>query len=390
MTLRVQPVVDPPAGSDWTYSVPGIYLERITAIQGTLVTLGGAATIAHDASGNGRDGAYNFPPDAPIFVASLLPAGGDGACFMRQPVAHSARTCINMPIPTMDFGAPWSMDCWQQATMPIPPFIDIADIYHGDPIGGAPDIRIQVDTGGHITVNQNAGNSWDTAVGYFADLLPHHLAVTYDGAVVVIYYDGVALPLVGVGVPFLNTAFDFGTVGGVVGIPDNFGTLDEFALYESVLTPADVAAHYVAASVSFPAYEAAVLANNPYAYYHLFDSGLGGRTPLLRVGDGTNIVADIGDGFPAQPTGSSFDYSWVVGASSDSQTLGGAVTTVGIPRLVLPGGYLVGTFTPDLQPTDQWRNVTVWWDDDVMSGHPDWDPYRFPPGAFLVYQPGTG
>jgi hypothetical protein len=166
--------------------------------------------------------------------------------------------------------------------------------------------------------------------------------------------------------------------------------LDEVAAYPSLLSAARVAAHN-AARGSFAAYSAAVLADSPGWYYHLDDSLAGtGRTPSLVVTDGSHVVQSIGQGFSAPTTLSPYSYSWQPGVSANSATPAGTAISIAIPKLIVPAGYVVKSVTPDIQPTDQWSSVAVWWSTDIMDALGEVNPYAYPPGAFLQYhQQGT-
>ncbi len=119
------------------------------------------------------------------------------------------------------------------------------------------------------------------------DATPHHLVVAIDTSVLdeveslptpTFYWDGVPIPYsgththIGGGFPPAYIYLGRGIFGGV---------MDEVALYPHVLSPARVAAHYAAASSSFPAYNTAVLTDNPAAYYHL-NEGTGDSGPRGR------------------------------------------------------------------------------------------------------------
>ena len=55
-------------------------------------------------------------------------------------------------------------------------------------------------------------------------------------------------------------------------------------------------------------------------------------------------------------------YTWVMGPNVNRQSPGGASNVVGLPQLILPAGYTVGTVTPAIGPYDQWSRITVQWD----------------------------
>ena len=64
--------------------------------------------------------------------------------------------------------------------------------------------------------------------------------------------------------------------------------------------------------------------------------------------------------------------------------------TIGIPPVVALPGTVLASSTAGLQPTDQWSGVRILWDDALQQIGPGYNPYAFPPGAFLTYHQQGG
>ncbi len=159
---------------------------------------------------------------------------------------------------------------------------------------------------------------------------------------------------------------------------------DEIAAGLGTFSAGAIAAAY-AARGSFAAYSFLFGGGFSQVYYHLDETTTGpGRTPALEITDGTTTTVRIPDGFTAQTTPGPYQFTWLPTASSDTRDPSGTITTSAMPQLVLPGGYTVGTRTPDLQPADQWSNINVWWDDNIQQSRV---PIDYPPGARLVIIP---
>lgn len=385
MTLRIVQVPDPAPGADFASVVPGRYLYNVTGVTAVLDTGGGgSSTLCFDVSGNGRSGTYQTILSAPPFVAGLLPAGGELALrTSKATFPWTPQTYVTTPdVP--DMGAPWSLECWAQVDAPIP--AGQVYLFTAAKNPGALDQRVIVETGaGQLEVNESAGNAWGVTTSAMSDHGPHHLVFTYDGAAVHIFVDGAELTLDYTGTPFANGAMSMSALGAFFGGASFLGILDEAAWYDYALDAAQVAAHYAAGAVSFSAYTATVLGDAPWFYYHLDAVGGGGRQVILVVAAAESVVEMIPTGFAVPTSDGPFAYSWQPNVSSSSQATGGITTTVAIPSLILPAGYSVASYTPDLQPTDQWSNVTIWWDDDVMNAMNGANAYAFPGGAKLRY-----
>src|SRR5690348_14913764 len=70
-----------------------------------------------------------------------------------------------------------------------------------------------------------------------------------------------------------------------------------------------------------------------------------GRHVDLTVTNGTDEVLAIPSGFGPPPGAGPYEYAWQPDLNSSSQSADGLLTTVAIPRLLLPAGYVVGSRT---------------------------------------------
>lgn len=382
MALYVERPLAPPPGVDWSYMIPGQYLERITGITATLTTPATLPTVMHDRSGNGNDGNYTYTPAVDPLSPGFF-AGANRVNWFEDGGAHFSYATTSAGC--CDITSAFSFDCWVQGDPTQSVF---------DPIfafGGPIAIGIEIFSNGSIIFQYSDGTFFQQrtcAAGSFPfDGAAHHFGCSYSGVAMAIYVDGIAVAGVTIGAggttPGLVTNPELGrqpiTPGGLgqqfVGQP---------AFYQSVLGAGTFAAH-AAAGTSLAAYSAAVLASSPVSYYDLDDETvIGGRTPGLVVTDGTSEVVLIPDGFTAQTTPGPYAYSWLPTLSSDTRDPTGTITSVAIPKLLLPAGYTVGTRTPDLTSGDQWSDISVWWDDDVMRSVSGVDRFVYPPGAYLT------
>jgi hypothetical protein len=384
MALYVERPPAPAAGADWRYTVPGIYLERITGITATLDTLASFPTVAVDASGNGNDGSYQTINGDP-FVPGLVV--GDLACdFSTNAFGPNTVDHVQTPAALIDFTTDFSIVClWENPTVAPTSF----DVYATQqPPGFNTGLLFNVSDGvlGAMRLDNAGFNFWQTVAGPIPyDGLPHLLAVTRTGATIKFYVDGVLIVnAFNVGAPNPGPQDDAG-INGFGGFGTNATlTVDEFGVWRRVLTAGEIAG-LQAARGSFAAYSAAVFALTPDAYYHLDDVPVStGRTPGLFVSDGTDAVLLIPDGFPAQTTPGPYRYSWSPTLRASNRDPTGTITSVAVPQLILPGGYVVGTRTPDIAPADQWSDVAIWWNDDAQR-RASLGPYVFPGPAHLVY-----
>lgn len=387
MSLYVIPVPAPPAGADWRYTVPGQYLEHVTGITATLNTTTFVPGTVEDVSGNGNNGS-TFPASiASDYVAGALTGDpglelGTGAAPFREVGFYPNENGAT-------FSAGWTFSYWARNTQ----FNSQLDLAAYD-AGAVPLFTLGASQTGNVSAFINAtGAEADAGLVFPLDGNWHMVTFVYHDATgrFSIYIDGVLKPLVidTAGGPVAPPTVDQLTFGQQsFNNPQSRGAVDEMFVVDAELSGATIAAIYATAP-DFANYTAAVLAQSPGFYYHLdpFTLAGGGRQVTLEITDGTHDVADIPAGFPTVVGASLFGYSWQPNLNSSSQTPAGTVTTVAIPDLILPAGYTVGTRTLDLASSDQWSDIFVWWNTDVMDASTFHNPYLYPPGATLQALP---
>lgn len=386
MPLRTVAIPNPPAGREWVALVPGKYLYDVTAITATLATPGGFTTM-HDASGNAHNGFYASTGGFPTSVAGIV-AGDAAAQFGALTGTHP---CASATIPptVIDWTGPFTIEFYATLGTGFNAGYVVAV---GPIVTGSYQLSLYLDTSGNLRLERQDGFTADDWLydlsALVLDGLGHRYCITYDATDAVLYLDtNVIAPLSSVVNGPTLTAATSARVNehqaSNTGVPF---VLDELAIYDHALTAGDDAAHAAAAAASFTAYTSAVLANTPGGYYHLDDGASTGRQPVLTVVTSTGIVEMIPTGFPISSAPGPYRYSWNPNLPASTQSPDGTVTTVAIPRLLLPAGYSVGTFTPDLETTDQWSDITLWWSDDAMNALDPINIYAYPPGVKLVYR----
>lgn len=384
MTQYALAVPTPPPGTDWSTTVPGIYLYDVTGITATLDTGAPGIPLFHDASGNGYDGVYSPGADPTLAVNQFGQPGavaGNDAVRMLAVVDFVDVAEVQTPM-AIDVSHDVSVEWWMRATVAnggLPTF-DCSRL-------GVPQVTVFVANDGTITFQRAGDALYVTDPGAFPLDGDWHLIdccfdfdapyrCNVDGVPVVIASEA---PIGSRGV--LNASID--ELAWSVDAAAALQYFDESALYPLALSDGQCAIHYLE-RIGIIGYESAVLADGAQAYYH-WDELIGGvgRTPGLAVTNGTNEVVLIGDGFAAQTTPGPYRYSWQPKQPNDTRAPDGLLTTVGIPELLLPGGYTIGTRTPDLDSNDQWSNVVVWWDDSIQQQQSPAAQYGYPPGATL-------
>lgn len=387
MSLYTLTIEDPGTGVDWAFTVPGNYIYDVTGIVATLSTGGSALTVMNDSSGNGNNGFYaQLQPPWPTSVAGIVPGDravqfGDFANPIDDPQGLAA---VNAAV--VDWTAPWSVECFIDP--PTFPFSGGYLFATGDGSAHSP-IALVVDAVGRFeldlrTLGSPTATMWDASAFLAAG---SYVTIEFDGANYVVTCDTNVLTQSGdpPGVP----------IGGdtdvllAAAIPPTLATsitIDEFAIYPYALG-ATIRGNHYANRGDFAAYSAAVLGDGPSAYYHLDETSSGtGRTPSLYVNNGLNDVITVPDGFTATSAPGPYQYSWQTNLTSSTQTANGLLTTVAIPKLIVPAGYTIGVHTPDLDGGDSWSSVTLWWNSDYMDSLASINPYAYPPGALLTYQ----
>lgn len=385
MTLRTLPIPDPAPGVDWSTVVPGKYLYDVTGITATLTTFGADPTVCVDASGSGSDLTYT-----PAKVAFGIP-GYVEVDYMAQWIAAGAGFIATGAIDSAFLtGNDLFLVAWTDATIAVgsgPPMISFV----GD-VGSGLQFFLTPVGGGMV----RAGLQWQNTGGGGASLIlsdpiapgRHMFGVRFDlGALKLQYYlDGAPwgafTSIIGTA-PNLDLTGTLG-IGGIMTSGAHF-SYDEVMLGGNLSVDADFANLY-ALRTDFALYTNAALAMGPEMYYHLDDTLPGtGRQVVLDVTVFPADLAQFGTGFPVVATSGPYRYSWQPGLTASSQTPDGTLTTVAIPRLIVPAGYVIGARTLDLDPSDQWSDITLWWDDTFMGSLADVSPYVYPPGVKLEY-----
>lgn len=385
MTIRTQIVPDPPPGQDWSTIVPGEYLWDVLTVNATLAA---------------QAGCLNFNQNTAMDCG--LPFGGP----------TSGRVDLGASAFTPGGGA-FSVELWIRPTTGFnPAFGRICSTCPGPPPGQQLMECIAI-PGGSIGFGYGFPFPFSTAVGSgvpSTDEWTHYVFLSHGtGTAFEIWENGVMLQTGATGA-YGATPATASTIGGRYSpAPFTFSAcvFDEVAFYHHALSPAAIAAHYAAGCTGFATYSAAVFADGPVSYYHLdegpgattvndatghghagivaetpafgapgFYEGGGPRYPALTITDGSNVIL-VAPSATGQVNGTTVQYSWYLANASAIPTPGTGIVSIALPRLVLPAGYVVESVTGELEPGDQWSEITVWWDDTLMGGMAGITPYDY-------------
>lgn len=223
-----------------------------------------SGTTAADSSGNGEDGTYVGAP-----VLGGAGAFPDSVGSVALGDATSAFGSITLPSAAFNPGAgSFTIEAWVQVLSDVNDFgaSNGALLYVGADNSDAHDMSFDVDPAGYtgdvgrlrfFMNNELVAQS----ASYPNDNGWHHVAVTWDAGTTTatLYIDGVSVgtgthAAVSYGPLFPNSTGwsaigGFGQSGGDP-FPATSGSVDEFALYESALSGARIAAHFAAATPS--------------------------------------------------------------------------------------------------------------------------------------------
>jgi uncharacterized protein (TIGR03382 family) len=194
----------------------------------------GTDTVAHDASGRGNDGAYVNGPSGLSTGAPLRYAGGGCALFLR--VAHQAVRVANMATSLKPAAA--TISVWFNATS--------VDTERSEVLS-AGDSYILYLTATGLGAGRRLAGRWDDVTVPVAGLLDgkwHHAAATISGAGMALFVDGAAaasLPNAGAIVYDVGTDLWIGRYGNGDRARDFEGRLDEVAVFDRVLSAAEIA-----------------------------------------------------------------------------------------------------------------------------------------------------
>lgn len=388
MTLYLATVPNPPAGQDWTYTVPGQYVEEIISVTATLNTTANPVT-AIDASGSAHPMTYD--------ATNLALSWGNVGPFAGSP-NNATRAALGF-----DRHHGWattaSNTAFNVTTLTIGAWVMVD--------GGTTSGNV-IFSNGHLSntltlvgyefgynfnlgllgLGWSLGGIASSAHGITSDVW-HHVAVTADGVNVKFYIDG-ALDATVAGVVTGSVQSDPQMIGDQVPTSPVSqmwqGRMAGVFVNSTALSGATIAG--IAANTNTSAqYKTAVNATSPLGLWMLDETvSTSGRTPSLRVTNGSATVGLYTPGIAPAGSGSPFTYSWLNNLSTNVQPPGSSTITAAIPDMILPAGYTIGTNTPDIQSTDQWSNIVIWWSSSYMDNVHNYQPFEYPPGACLEYK----
>ena len=386
MTLRTVSVPNPPAGQDWQVTVPGHELWNIVGITATLNGPNAPSALG-DSSGNGHPlgsvdntGAWKFGQTGPYGGGGGgLAVGSDGS-GQQLPVGKTAQVAA---FDLTNLTCMWF--AYVGANVSFQDYSFITDFGLGNNMKWGWGVRNNTNNPYDLD-NQNGNNEIIAKAAFASRNVWHHIAVTANGAQWEVFLDGASnftyaqrLPIAGDNGQIQiggSTSFGVSLIGRIAGV----------ALWNSVLSGGTIAS-LAGSGGSAAAYKAAALAQSPLGLWMLDGQTVGpSRTVALDITDGTTIVDAIPSGPSALASGGPYVYSWVPELAGTVTAPAGTSISVPIPNLVLPAGYTIGTSTPDIGGTDQWSNITVWWNDDIQEQTGGVTQFVYPPGAYLSYQ----
>jgi RHS repeat-associated protein len=253
--------VSTPSASVTTTGIASTYASTVlAAVPSIYYRLGDpSGTLAADSSGNGRNANYQSTPYT-LGVSGALVGDADpavtiqsGCCYFGQPTGGSEvqyKLAAGLP----SGNAARSIEVWVKTTNTGTQGLvgwgttTTHEVFQLRLVGGN---QIQLVTWGD---DRNF-----TAASSIADGFWHHIVVTYDGTTLSVYLDGQNIGTTTFSGALATTFNANGLilghdVWGGVGSDQFNGSLDEVAIYSSVLTPAQITAHYTAsgATQNFP------------------------------------------------------------------------------------------------------------------------------------------
>lgn len=392
MTLRVAQVPPPAAGQDWSYTIPGNYVEDVVGVAATLTTKLAVTTIP-DETGNGHTATVIAGNKSTLGAPGPYAGGANNFALFGNGDVTSHNAFAEAVAANVFNVANGTLECLVNVSTHNPALTDgngwgaldngatvVRVGYGSDRNSSADPVPLALVSNGSFRTITSPGslsrNAW------------HSIALTWDGTTFRLYIDGVAagthtgdMPIWSQGQPFIGSQ----EINNPV-----YGSQAACAFYGTTLTAGQIAAHFAALS-SWTAYRTAVLADSPIAFWGL-NTNPGGpsRTVALDITDGTHVVEEIPSGFASAGNVGTYAYSWQSQLGGNTQTPTQSTTTVAIPDLILPPGYTIGTRTLDIGATDQWSNISVWWNDTFQTGVGFQDRYEYPPGVHLVYRQAAG
>lgn len=231
-----------------------------------------SGTNAVDAIG-GLDATYQNTPT--LGAASLLAADSNTAVTLVAASLQDAERASDTGLPSGN--AAWSVEVWVKTTSAA----EMGLVGWGQNTAGSPAKAVQVGLlTGDLTFSSaelfHSFGSTDVDDG-----APHHLVWTWDGTTMLAYLDGAQ-----VGTGWTPGAFNV-TTGiqpitlGLAGSHYFDGTLDEVAVYQAALTPAQVLNHFTVAQP----YRALVKADGAVGHWRLGEA-TGGAADVIGASNG--------------------------------------------------------------------------------------------------------
>ena len=226
-----------------------------------------AGTLAADSSGNGRNGYYQSTPYA-LGVGGALTGDSDpavtiqsGCCYFGQPTGGS-EVQYKLPAGLPSGNAPRSIEVWAKTTNTGTQGLVGWGITNTHQM-----FQLRLVGGNQIQLVTWGDDRNFTAASPIADGFWHLIVVTYDGTTLAVYLDGQNLGTTSFSGALATTFNANGLilghdVWGGVGSDQFNGSLDEVAIYATVLTSTQITAHYAAsgAAQGFPGAPTAVSA----------------------------------------------------------------------------------------------------------------------------------
>ncbi len=231
---------------------------------------GGNATGASTSSpsGNGLNGTYvaGYTLGVPGAMS------GDTAVALDGTSGH-----VNVPATALNNLSAGTLEAWVNLSANTNETIfakqdnninsyGIFSVGYQSPVGGGSPGHLYFQGHDYVPVAVSAGT---VSTGSY-----HHVAVVFSSTAATFYIDGVQDSTTSGDYSVGNdtNATVQASIGAWLGDGAGHylhGSVDELATYSTALSASQIAAHYQAAASGFAAYQAAVLANVPTAYYHL-------------------------------------------------------------------------------------------------------------------------
>jgi hypothetical protein len=211
-----------------------------------------SGTTMTDSSGNSRSGTY---ANVTLAATGLLAGDSDTAASFNGTASKGTVNNASW----MDVGTAFTVEAWISTS--ATGFREIAAQYNTSSVR-AWEFRIDSTTGALNFIKLAGGTTSSIGSGSIRDGAKHHCVATYDGANIRLYVDGVLNQTTASTGSISGTLADLHI--GVRSIDQWFsGTIDEVALYGTVLSGTRIAAHYTAGIINGTL--AATLANTTLA-----------------------------------------------------------------------------------------------------------------------------